>query len=103
MAPGAADAGSWIRAEARRRRPHLTISCVVAGLALAPAGTAIGAAAATVTAGVAWWCFGRRASACAATLVVAAALVGGLRLGAIDRPASAAPPGSAIDAIATLL
>jgi competence protein ComEC len=75
----------------------------VIGLALAPAGTAVIGAAAAVAAGLASWIFGRAAPAIAATLLLGAALAGALRIAAIDRPASAAPPGTAINATATLL
>jgi competence protein ComEC len=92
-----------IRAEARKRRPHLTMGCVIAGLALAPAGrTAIGIAS-VIAASAACWIFGRAASVIAVTIVLGASLVGVLRIGTIDRPASAARPGTAIDAQATLL
>jgi competence protein ComEC len=46
---------------------------------------------------------GRRAAAVVATIVMAAAVCGAVRLAAIDRPAAAAPPGSAVDEVATLL
>jgi competence protein ComEC len=92
-----------LRVEARKRRPHLAIGCVVAGLALTPGGrvpVALACGAATCGAG---WVFGRRGAALAAALVVVAAVVGALRIAAIDRPAGAAPPGSALTAEATLL
>src|SRR5947208_14794007 len=91
------------RVEARRRRPYLAIACVVAGLALSPAGIAPVAAASVVAVAAARLAFGGRASAIAAALVLVPALGGALRLAAIDRPAHAAPPGSAIVARATLL
>src|SRR3954464_13939241 len=90
-----------LRAEARRRQPHLLIGCVVIGLGLAPAGPAAIGVAGGLAAGTATWSFGRRAAAVAAALVIGAALVGTLRLEAIDGPA-AAPSGTAIDAVATL-
>src|SRR5215217_7013302 len=90
-----------VRAEARRRRPHLLIGCVVVGLA--PAGAAAIGVAAGLAAGTARWSFGRRAAAVAAALVIGAAFIGSLRLAALDRPAAAAPPGTGIDAVATLL
>src|SRR4051812_17305350 len=49
------------------------------------------------------WAFGRRAIAFGVALVAGAGLIGALRLGEIDRPAKAAPPGAAIEAEATLL
>src|SRR4051812_31213888 len=49
------------------------------------------------------WAFGRRAIALGVALVAGAGLIGALRLGEIDRPAKAAPPGAAIEAEATLL
>jgi competence protein ComEC len=92
-----------IRDQARRRRPHLAIACVVGGLALAPAGAPAACLAAALFATAAGCLLGRRASAIAAALVLTAALAGALRLAAIDRPAHAAPPGSVIAAKATLL
>ena len=92
-----------VRAEARRRRPHLAIGSVAAGLALAPAGGVPVAIAALIAAGFAGWAFGERVSAAAAVLVIGAACVGALRITAIDRPARAAPPGTAIAPEATLL
>src|SRR3954452_7112952 len=92
-----------IRVEARRRRPHLAISCVVLGLALAPAGQIPALAGCVAAATVARAVSGARGAAIAALLVAAAAAFGGLRIAAIDRPASAAPPGTALDAEATLV
>jgi competence protein ComEC len=54
-------------------------------------------------AGGAGCAFGGRATAFGVALVVGAALIGALRLAAIDRPARAAPAGAAIEAEATLL
>ncbi|HEX6712956.1 MAG TPA: ComEC/Rec2 family competence protein, partial [Thermoleophilaceae bacterium] len=59
--------------------------------------------AAATAAAAAAWAFGNRGAAVAAVLVIAAASVGALRIEAIDRPARAAPPGSVIEAEATLL
>ena len=92
-----------LRVAGRKRRPHLAISCVVAGLGLAPAGVVPPLVAAALAAVVGGWTFDRRGAAVAAALVLSAALVGGLRVHAIDAPAAAAPPGSVIDAEATLL
>jgi competence protein ComEC len=92
-----------LRAAARKRRPHLAIACVVAGLALAPAGGAAIGVAVVVAAATAAWAFDARGAAVAALLIVGAAAVGTFRIGSIDRPAGAAPPGSALDATATLL
>lgn len=92
-----------IRAEARRRRPHLAIACVVAGLALSPVGSTAAVVAAAAAGAVGVVAFGRRGSLVAVTLVLSAAAFGALRLAAADRPAQAAPVGSAVDAVATLL
>src|SRR5436305_1192471 len=92
-----------LRAEARKRRPHLAIGCVVAGLALAPTGPVPVLLAAVGASAVGAVGFGRREVVVAAALVTIPAALGSLRIAAIDRPASAAPPGSAIDAEATLL
>jgi competence protein ComEC len=94
---------SALRAAARRRRPQLALACAVAGLALAPAGAAAVAGACVAAGTAAAWIFGRRGSAVAAALVLAAGLTGSARLAAIDRPAHAAPPGAVITARATLL
>src|SRR3954451_15999998 len=92
-----------LRVAARKRRPHLAISCVVAGLAFSPAGAWPVLAATTLALVFGGWSFGRRGAVFGAALVLGAALVGGLRTHAIDAPAAAAPPGSVIDAEATLL
>ena len=92
-----------LRAEARKRRPHLAIGCVVTGLALAPAGAAAALVAVTAATALAASTFGRRGAVVAACLVLAAGLFGALRIATIDRPATAAQPGSVIDADATLL
>src|SRR3954470_7613994 len=94
---------SAIRAAARRRRPHLALTCVVTGLALAPTGAAAVAGACATAGAAAAWIFGRRGSVAAAALVLVAGLGGAARLAAIDLPAKAAPVGSAIAATATLL
>jgi len=95
--------GERVSRELRKRRPHVAIACVATGLALAPAGAARVAIAAVLAAAVAVNPFGRRAAIAALLLVLGAGTVGGLRLAAIDRPARAAPPGTAIDAVATLV
>src|SRR3954471_18805968 len=88
---------------ARRRRPHLALACVVAGLAVSPAGPiALAAVAAVAVVGGAL-VFGGRAGLVAATLVVAAFGWGSARVEHFDRLARAAPPGSVIDGEATLL
>src|SRR3954453_10234512 len=92
-----------LRGELRKRRPHLLIGCVAARLALAPAGWMAAATAAAVATALAWWTFGSRAMGIAAATVLGAAMIGALRIAEIDRPATAAPPGSAIEAEATLL
>src|SRR3954451_11285379 len=92
-----------LRGELRKRRPHLLIGCAAAGLALAPAGWIAGATGAAVATAVAWWTFGSRAMGIAAAMVLGAAMIGALRIAEIDRPATAAPPGSAIEAEVTLL
>jgi competence protein ComEC len=75
----------------------------VAGLALSPAGSKPPLVAAALAAILSACVFGRRSAAWAAALVLGAALIGGLRVHAIDAPAAAAPPGTVIDAEATLL
>src|SRR3954452_8543905 len=92
-----------LRGELRKRRPHLLIGCAAAGLGLGPAGWMAAATAAAVATAVAWWTFGSRAMGIAAAMVLGAAMIGALRIAQIDRPAPAAPPGSAIEAEATLL
>src|SRR3954447_13079164 len=92
-----------LRDELRKRRPHLAIACVAAGLALAPAGWLPALVAAGLAAAIAWPSFGARGAACALALVMCSTTVGVLRVAAIDRPAKAAPPGSVVDAEATLL
>src|SRR4051794_10423491 len=92
-----------VGAEARKRRPHLAIGCVAAGLALAPGGWRPVAIAYMVAAAGGGWIFGRRGAAIAAVLVTVAAGFGAARIDALDRPARAAPPGTAIEATATLL
>ncbi|MFL5839280.1 MAG: ComEC/Rec2 family competence protein, partial [Thermoleophilaceae bacterium] len=86
-----------------RRRPHLVLVCVVAGFALAPASPAALPVAALVAAAIAGWAFESSVAPVAAALVLAAGMAGQARIAAIDRPAGAAPPGSALDADATLL
>src|SRR3954470_18105905 len=92
-----------LRDELRKRRPHLAVACVAAGLALAPAGWAPALVAAGLAAAIASPSFGARGAACALALVICSTTVGVLRVAAIDRPAKAAPPGSVVDAEATLL
>src|SRR3954468_12824065 len=92
-----------LRDELRKRRPHLAIACVAAGLALAPAGWLPALVAAGLAAAIASPSFGARGAACAVALVTCSTTVGVVRLAAIDRPAKAAPPGSVVDADATLL
>src|SRR5437660_3436349 len=87
----------------RRRRPHLALACVVAGLALAPAGPVGPALAAACAAVGGAFAFGRRGCLTAFVLVVGAGWLGSARIAAIDRPARAAPPGSVIQATATIL
>src|SRR5437763_8579486 len=87
----------------RRRRPHLALACVVAGLALAPAGPVGPALAAACAAAGGAFAFGRRGCLTAFVLVVGAGWLGSARIAAIDRPARAAPPGSVIQATATIL
>src|SRR4051794_784577 len=91
------------RDELRKRRPHLAIACVAAGLALAPTGWTPALVAAGFAAAVAASRFGAGGAASAVALVMCSTTVGVLRLGAIERPAMAAPPGSVVDAEATLL
>jgi competence protein ComEC len=124
-----AQSNAALRNEARKRRPHLTIACVIAGLALAPLGPAAILVAATIAAALAGaaFCplveaaagsggafgastarplvvaFGSRTAICAAALVVGAGIGGAWRLGSIDAPARAAPEGSVVDTTATLL
>src|SRR4051794_30649021 len=92
-----------LRVEAQRRLPHVAITCVVAGLALSPVGWVPVLVAACSAGAGGRWVFGRRGGAVALALVLIAAAGGALRIAAIDRPARAAPPGSALDAEATLL
>src|SRR3954453_4819969 len=92
-----------IPAEIRRRRPHLLIACVVAGLALAPAGAVAVVGGCTISAVVGAIGFGRSGAMAAILLLLASALFAEGRIEAIDRPATAAPPGSRIEATATLL
>jgi hypothetical protein len=47
-----------LRTEARRRRPHILIACVVLGLALSPAGATAVAGCALGAAIAAAWAFG---------------------------------------------
>src|SRR3954463_10259167 len=91
-----------LRDELRKRRPHLAVACVAAGLALAPAGGVPALVPAGVAA-IASPSFGARGAACALALVICSMTVGVLRVAAIDRPAKAAPRGSVVDAEATLL
>jgi competence protein ComEC len=96
--------GSHLVARAlRRRRPHLVLACVVAGLALSIAPGFAVPVAALVAAAVGGWAFEASVAPVAAALVLAAGMAGQARLAQIDRPAPAAPPGSVIDAEATLL
>ncbi|MFL5895812.1 MAG: ComEC/Rec2 family competence protein [Thermoleophilaceae bacterium] len=88
---------------ARRRRPHLLLAAVVAGLAASPFGAIWIAVTVAVAVAIAATAFGSRAVVAGALLVAAAAAVGTARIAAIDAPARAAPPGTAIQAIATLL
>src|SRR4051794_2622761 len=92
-----------ITREIRRRRPHLLIACVVAGLALAPVGVGPVLCSAAVAATVGAYGFGRGGAALAIALVLGAAVFASWRMESIDRPASAARPGSHIEATATLL
>src|SRR4051812_39591338 len=92
-----------LRVEAQRRLPHVAITCVVAGLALAPVGWTPLVVAASTAAAAGCWVFGRRGGAVALALVLVAGVGGALRIAAIDRPARAAPPGSVLDEEATLL
>src|SRR4051812_3640876 len=85
----------------RRRRPHLVMACIVAGLLLARSPAL--PAAALLAATLAGWAFEASAAPVAAALVLAAGMGGQARITAIDRPARAAPPGTALDADATLL
>ena len=99
---------SAVRAAVWRLRPHAALTAVVAGLAAAPAGlhwvlvaglTAAAAGAAVAPSGVA-----RAGMALVAAQAVAiGAFAGDLRLGALDRPAAALPPGAAVHARAVLL
>jgi competence protein ComEC len=88
---------------ARRLRPQLALACVAAGFGLAPHGPVPIAIAAVLVAGASGWIFGADAAPLAAALVLAACLFGIARIHAIDRPATAVPPGTAIEAVATLL
>jgi competence protein ComEC len=88
---------------ARRRRPQLALACVAAGFGLAPHGAVPVALAAILVAGASAWIFGADAAPLGAALVAAACLFGIARIHAIDGPAAAAPPGTAIEAVATLL
>ena len=100
-----------MRRAAKRRRPHLALGCVVAGLAVSPARPLYAVAIAVTVAAAAAWAFRARgaltasvrAATLAAGLVLVAASAGAARIDAIDRPARAAPPGSALEAEATLL
>src|SRR3954454_3881912 len=92
-----------MRVAARKRRPHLAISCAVAGLALAPAGWMAVVVGCLLAATAGRFAFGVRGMAVAAGLVIGAATFGGLRIAAIERPATAAPPGTVVAADATLL
>src|SRR3954451_20408885 len=92
-----------IGAAIRRRWSHFLIGCVVAGLALSPLGAAAvlpAAAIATVEGAVA---LGRRGAVTGIALIALGATSGAWRLEQIDRPAEAAPPGTVIEATATLL
>src|SRR3954452_8045207 len=103
FADGSHERRRLIRREIRRRRPHLLIACVVAGLAFAPAGAVAVVGACTVSALVGAVGFGRSGAMAAILLLLASALFAEWRIAAIDRPATAAPPGSRIEATATLL
>jgi competence protein ComEC len=112
-----------IRRRARRHRPHVLLACLVGGLASSPGGLAavgawigtVGAVAIALRAPGAGRDGGARrdspaartGAATTAALGVLLALAGGLaglaRIESIDRPARAAPPGTAIVARATLL
>src|SRR3954452_13946452 len=92
-----------LRDELRKRRPHLAVACVAAGLALAPAVWLPALVAAGLAAAIAWPSFGARGASCALALVICSTTVVVLRVAAIDRPAKAAPRGSVVDAEATLL
>src|SRR3954447_21998028 len=92
-----------IRIQLQRRRPHLQIGCVVAGLALAPAGLVPITVAAVLAGLVGAYGFGPRAIPLGLTVVIAAGTFADWRVDAIDRPAHAAPPGTVIEATATLL
>lgn len=94
-----------VRRFLRRNRPHVTIAACAAGLAASPHGARpiIACLLLALATAVAL----DRVRTQARILVVAAALggvvAGAARIEAIDRPARAAPPGSAIQARATLL
>src|SRR3954452_16235850 len=103
FADGSHERRRLIRREIRRRRPHLLIACVVTGLALAPAGAVAVVGACTVSALVGAVGVGRSGAMAAILLLPASALFAEGRIEAIDRPATAAPPGSRIEATATLL
>src|SRR5438128_1289754 len=67
----------------RRRRPHLALACVVAGLALAPAGPVGPALAAACAAAGGAFAFGRRGCLTAFVLVVGAGWLGSARIATI--------------------
>jgi competence protein ComEC len=94
---------AWAHGFARRRRAHLALTCAVAGLAGAPFGTVPALVAAALAAALAASTLGGQAALAAVALVMGAATLGAIRLAAIDRPAHAAAPGTAIDADATML
>lgn len=75
----------------------------MAGLALAPPGPLWIAAAASIAIAIGAAAFGGGSAFAAAALVLVAGAVGTARIHAIDAPARAAPPGTAIEATATLL
>ncbi|MFL5895748.1 MAG: hypothetical protein ACJ76Z_11645, partial [Thermoleophilaceae bacterium] len=76
---------------ARRRRPHLLLAAVVAGLAASPFGAIWIAVTVAVAVAIAATAFGSRTVMAGALLVAAAAAVGTARIAAIDAPARAAP------------
>src|SRR4051794_37189651 len=92
-----------IGAAIRRRWSHFLIGCVVAGLALAPAGAAAGLPAAAIATLAAAVALGRRGAVTGIALIALSATSGAWRLEQVDRPAEAAPPGTVIEATATLL
>ena len=67
-----------LRVAARKRRPHLAIGCVVAGLALAPAGAPPVLVACAPVVVFAAWAFMARESVVAASLVPAILMGGGI-------------------------